>query len=67
MFDVPQRRVKVRPHKDRGARLVFLRKEGKTMDEIARDSDIISMSGGYVLSRERVRQLLERENKKSTV
>jgi hypothetical protein len=66
MFTVPQKHRTVKPHKDRGARIYSLHKQGMSMRKIAKDSEVVDMSGGYVLTAERVRQIIEREKQKTT-
>lgn len=62
MFKVPQIHKNV--HKtERDKRVYALRQTGLTLNEIAQDWKVIELSDGYLLSRERVRQIVEKVNK----
>lgn len=68
MFTVPQniRKYKLNTRKDaRNALVVKLKKEGLTNVEIAHHPEIIELSDGYTISRERVRKILSVEEQKT--
>ena len=66
MFTVPQKHKNIKRKDDRNAYALELHNRGYNYVQIANDKKIIELSDGYILTRERIRKIVDKERKQKS-